>query len=63
MAVFAYIVVLEKSQMPDFSLVSKGSTLEKEREALFFPAHRGFYGDLPGYLKFILNSNKVYEKI
>ncbi|RIW32726.1 hypothetical protein D3H55_12680 [Bacillus salacetis] len=61
---FSHILLLSvKSQVPDFPPVFKGFTLEKERAALFFPAHQGFYGDLPGYyLNFILKSNKVYEK-
>ncbi|WP_168412911.1 hypothetical protein [Bacillus salacetis] len=48
MAVFAYIVAFGKIPDAGFSPVFKGFTLEKERAALFFPAHRDFYGGFPG---------------
>ncbi|RIW37283.1 hypothetical protein D3H55_04385 [Bacillus salacetis] len=44
--------------MPDFSLV-----FEKERTALFFPAHQGIWENSPGfYLKFILKAIKSFRK-
>ncbi|RIW28675.1 hypothetical protein D3H55_21100 [Bacillus salacetis] len=50
--------------MPDFLPVFRGFTREKERAALFFPAHQDLYGGLPGYyLNIVVKSNKVYEKI
>ncbi|RIW28610.1 hypothetical protein D3H55_21345 [Bacillus salacetis] len=60
---FSHIMLLsEKSQVPDIPPEYKGFTLVKERAALFFLSHRGFYDDIPGYyLKFMLNSSKVYE--
>ncbi|RIW27456.1 hypothetical protein D3H55_22890 [Bacillus salacetis] len=60
---FSHILLLsEKSQLPDFPPLYKGFTSEKERAALFFPSHRGFYDNLQGYYLIILNSNKVNEK-
>ncbi|RIW29045.1 hypothetical protein D3H55_20210 [Bacillus salacetis] len=47
---FSHILLLsEKFQVPDFPPVYKGFTLEKERAALFFPSHRGFYDEIPEY--------------
>ncbi|RIW28514.1 hypothetical protein D3H55_21750 [Bacillus salacetis] len=49
--------------MPDFSPVYKGELRKKNEQLFSFLLTGGFYDDIPGfYLKFILNSNKVYEK-
>ncbi|WP_168412995.1 hypothetical protein [Bacillus salacetis] len=50
MAVFAYMVAFGKIPGAAFFPVFKGFTLEKERAALFFPAHRGFYGDYQDFI-------------
>ncbi|RIW29694.1 hypothetical protein D3H55_18115 [Bacillus salacetis] len=67
-AVFAYIVAFGKIPGAGLFPCAQRFYSRKRTNSSFFSFSRGgFYDDIPGYslkfiLKFILNSNKVYER-